>query len=29
MVPQVPSTITEEEAWTIVNYARSFCKNSD
>jgi mono/diheme cytochrome c family protein len=24
-----PSTITEEEAWTIVNYARSFCKNSD
>ncbi len=26
MVSLVPSTITEEEAWTIINYERSFCK---
>jgi mono/diheme cytochrome c family protein len=29
MVPQVPSTATEEEAWTIVNYVREFCKSTD
>ena len=26
MVSLVPGTITEEEAWTIINYERSFCK---
>ena len=26
MVSLVPGTITEEEAWTITNYERSFCK---
>jgi cytochrome c553 len=28
MVSLVPGTITEEEAWTIINYERSFCKKS-
>ncbi len=28
MVSLVPGTITEEEAWTNINYARSFCKKS-
>jgi len=22
----IPAAITEEEAWTIINYERSFCK---
>ena len=26
MVSLVPGTITEEEAWTIINYERTFCK---
>jgi hypothetical protein len=26
MVPLVPAAITEEEAWTIINYERDFCK---
>ncbi len=26
MVPLIPSAITEEEAWTIINYERTFCK---
>lgn len=26
MVPLIPTAITEEEAWTIINYERSFCK---
>ena len=26
MVPLIPAAITEEEAWTIINYERSFCK---
>ena len=26
MVSLTPGTITEEEAWTIINYERSFCK---
>lgn len=26
MVPLVPATITEQEAWTIINYERVFCK---
>ncbi len=25
MVPLIPTAITEEEAWTIINYERSFC----
>ena len=28
MVSPVPGTITEEEAWTIITYERSFCKKS-
>jgi cytochrome c peroxidase len=27
MVPLIPAAITEEEAWTIINYERSFCKD--
>lgn len=26
MVPLIPTAITEEEAWTIIAYERSFCK---
>ncbi|TMQ29194.1 MAG: cytochrome c [Nitrospirae bacterium] len=26
MVPLIPAAITELEAWTIINYERSFCK---
>jgi len=26
MVSLIPAAITEEEAWTIINYERSFCK---
>ncbi|MBK5282403.1 MAG: cytochrome c [Nitrospiraceae bacterium] len=26
MVPLVPAAITEQEAWTIINYERTFCK---
>ena len=26
MVPLIPAAINEEEAWTIINYERSFCK---
>ena len=26
MVPLIPAAITEEEAWTVINYERSFCK---
>lgn len=26
MVPLIPAAITEEEAWTIIHYERSFCK---
>jgi len=26
MVPLMPAAINEEEAWTIINYERSFCK---
>ena len=29
MVSLVPSAITEEEAWIIINYERSFCKESE
>ena len=29
MVSLVPAAITEEEAWTIINYERSFCKGGD
>ncbi len=29
MVSLVPSAITEEEAWTIINYERTFCKESE
>jgi len=28
MVSLIPSAITEEEAWTIINYERTFCKKS-
>ncbi len=27
MVPMIPVTITEEEAWKILAYERSFCKD--
>jgi hypothetical protein len=27
MVPLIPAAINEEEAWTIINYERSFCKD--
>ncbi|MGD9852458.1 MAG: cytochrome c [Nitrospirales bacterium] len=27
MVPLVPATISEEEAWKVIAYERSFCKN--
>ncbi len=27
MVPMIPATITEEEAWKILAYERSFCKD--
>ncbi|WP_455245132.1 c-type cytochrome [Petrachloros mirabilis] len=27
MVSLIPAAITEEEAWTIINYERSFCKD--
>jgi len=26
MVPLIPAAITELEAWTIINYERTFCK---
>ncbi len=26
MVPLIPAAINEEEAWTIINYERTFCK---
>jgi hypothetical protein len=26
MVPLIPAAINEEQAWTIINYERSFCK---
>ena len=26
MVPLIPAVITEREAWTIINYERTFCK---
>jgi hypothetical protein len=26
MVPLIPAAITEQEAWTIINYERTFCK---
>ncbi|MBI4000529.1 MAG: cytochrome c [Nitrospira defluvii] len=29
MVSLVPAAITEEEAWTIINYERSFCKGGE
>jgi hypothetical protein len=29
MVSLVPGTISEEEAWTIINYERSFCKKDE
>lgn len=29
MVPLVPAAINEEEAWTIINYERSFCKKGE
>ncbi len=29
MVPLIPAAINEEEAWTIINYERSFCKKKD
>lgn len=29
MVPLIPAAINEEEAWTIINYERSFCKKSE
>jgi hypothetical protein len=29
MVSLVPGTITEEEAWTVINYERTFCKKGD
>jgi cytochrome c len=28
MVSLIPGIITEEEAWTIINYERSFCKKA-
>ena len=29
MVPLIPAAINEEEAWTIINYERSFCKKGE
>ena len=29
MVSLIPAAITEEEAWTIINYERSFCEESE
>jgi cytochrome c553 len=29
MVALIPSAITEEEAWTIINYERTFCKKGE
>ncbi|MBA5872454.1 MAG: c-type cytochrome [Nitrospira sp. CR2.1] len=29
MVSLIPAAITEEEAWTIINYERSFCKGGE
>jgi hypothetical protein len=29
MVSLIPAAITEEEAWTIINYERSFCEDSE
>jgi len=29
MVSLIPAAITEEEAWTIINYERSFCKGEE
>ena len=29
MVPLIPVAINEEEAWTIINYERSFCKKGE
>jgi cytochrome c553 len=29
MVSLIPAAITEEEAWTIINYERSFCKGDE
>jgi hypothetical protein len=29
MVSLIPAAITEEEAWTIINYERSFCEGSE
>jgi hypothetical protein len=29
MVSLVPGTISEEEAWYIINYERSFCKGGE
>ena len=29
MVPLIPAAITEEEAWTIINYERAFCKDKE
>jgi mono/diheme cytochrome c family protein len=29
MVSLTPGTITEEEAWAVINYERSFCKKGD
>ena len=29
MVPLIPAAINEEEAWTIINYERTFCKKKE
>jgi cytochrome c peroxidase len=29
MVSLIPAAITEEEAWTIINYERAFCEESE
>ncbi|MEK6618081.1 MAG: cytochrome c [Nitrospirota bacterium] len=29
MVPLIPAAINEEEAWTIINYERTFCKKGE